>query len=62
MSRYVSDLSTYNMHHKDGLQLITITQRIYGGERSTTRLEHPNQRRGGLVLIDDRLISVGVAT
>ena len=33
MSRYVSDLSTYNTHHKDGLQLITITQRIYGGER-----------------------------
>jgi hypothetical protein len=24
-------------------------------------VEHPNQRRGGLVLIDDFLISVGVA-
>jgi hypothetical protein len=29
-TRYVSDLSTYNRHHKVGLQLITITQRIYG--------------------------------
>jgi hypothetical protein len=33
MSRYVSNLSTYNRHHKDGLQLITITQRIYGDRR-----------------------------
>jgi len=33
MSRYVSNLSTYNRHHKDGLQLITITRRIYGDRR-----------------------------
>ena len=39
MSRYVSDLSTYNRHHKDGLQLITITQRIYGGERHVVLTE-----------------------
>ena len=33
MSRYVSNLSTYNRHHKDGLQLSTITRRIYGYRR-----------------------------
>jgi DNA-binding MarR family transcriptional regulator len=33
MSKHISELYLCNRHHKDGLQLITMTQRVYGDRR-----------------------------
>src|SRR5258708_9124227 len=62
MSRHLRDLYLSDRHHKDGLQLITITQRIHGDRRERhvflTERGHEVARQIGKALFDPKPVRV----